>query len=835
MVPQHATLEAPARPEPTAAEERKTDRIEEDLTTSIRRHARYDLALPDGPRTSRELLEAIARAVRDRAVERWLETEVRYAAADAKRLYYLSMEFLVGRSLENNLQNLGLLADARQAVAELGGDLEAVLGVEHDAALGNGGLGRLAACFLDSLASLDMPGFGYGIHYEYGLFRQEIDNGRQREHPDNWLAYGSPWEIERPGEACVIPVYGSIEHTTDAAGNYNPLWLGWKVLVGVPYDFPIVGYGGKTVNWLRLFSARSSDEFDMEIFNEGDYLRAVEQKMENETISKVLYPSDAVASGRELRLLQEYFLVACAVRDLVRRFDRRADANPAELARFVAIQLNDTHPTLAVLELMRILIDEKQLSWEEAWPVVTATCGYTNHTLMPEALERWPVPLFERLLPRHLQLLYEINRRFLAEVAARFPGDDARLGRMSIIEEGEPKQARMAYLAIVGSHSVNGVAALHSELVKTSLVPDFHALWPEKFNNKTNGVTPRRWLLSANPRLARLLDEAVGTGWAADLDRLRKLEILADDPGFQDSFAKIKRQNKERLAKTIAETARVKVDPASLFDIQVKRIHEYKRQLLNALHIAHQYLALVEDGETPPVPKTYVFAGKAAPGYWEAKQIILLINALATTINRDPRARDWLRVAFVPDYRVSTAEIIIPAGEISEQISTAGTEASGTSNMKFAMNGALTLGTLDGANVEISEKVGLENAYIFGLTTDEVAAVKAGGYRPAAYYGNDPALKRVIDAVAGDRFSPGAPGTFSWVWSSLVDGGDPYLLLADFAAYREVQARAATDYRDGAAWWRKAILNVARSGHFSSDRTIREYADQIWGLSSVRP
>jgi len=808
--------------------------VQGDWAPTVLRHARVSLALPPGPLAASELLAATALAVRERAVERLLDTEERYVKADAKRLYYLSLEFLVGRSLENNLQNLGALEAAREALGEIGGDLETVLAAEHDAALGNGGLGRLAACFLDSLASLDMPGFGYGIHYEYGLFRQEIDNGCQREKPDNWLAYGSPWEIERPGEACQVPIYGHLEHEQDTEGNYTPLWLGWKVLIGVPYDFPIVGYGGRTVNALRLFAARASEDFDMEIFNDGDYLRAVQQKLESETVSKVLYPSDAVAAGRELRLVQEYFLVACAVRDMVRRFERRPHADFADFADQVAIQLNDTHPTLAVLELLRLLLDEKGMSWDDAWKIVCATCGYTNHTLMPEALERWPVPLLERVLPRHLQLLYEVNKRFLAVVAARWPGDTDRLRRMSIIEESEPKQARMAYLAIVGSHSVNGVAAMHSELVKTALVPDFHALWPEKFNNKTNGVTPRRWLLTANPGLAGLLDEAVGEGWAADLEKLRPLEALADDPGFQASFAAVKHKNKERLARLISASARVTVDPSSQFDIQVKRIHEYKRQLLNALHIAHQYLALVEDGVTPPVPKTYVFAGKAAPGYWAAKQIIWLINSLADVVNRDPLARDWLRVAFVPDYRVSLAEIIIPAGDLSEQISTAGTEASGTSNMKFAMNGALTIGTLDGANVEIREEIGPENIFIFGLTVEEIAAQKASGsYHPADYYQRDPALRRVLDALRGDRFSPGFPGRFDWIRRSLVEGGDTYFHLADFAAYRAAQEQAGREYRDPTLWRRKTILNVARTGKLSSDRTIREYADDIWNLRSI--
>jgi len=806
------------------------------LAFPILQHARYGLALPRGALTARELLTATALTIRDRAVEGLLDTEERYLEADAKRLYYLSMEFLLGRSLENNLQNLGLLAETRQVLAELGGDLEAVLAAEHDAALGNGGPGRLAACFLDSLASLDLPGFGYGVHYEYGLFRQEIEHGRQREQPDNWRAYGSPWEIERPAETCLVPLYGYIEHTVDAEGRYNPLWLGWKVLVGIPYDLPVIGYGGRTVNWLRLFAARSSQEFDMEIWNEGDYLRAVAQKLESEKISKVLYPADTVAGSRELRLLQEYFLVACAVRDMVRRFERRKAADFADFPQKVAIQLNDTHPSLAVLELMRILIDEKRLPWEDAWQIVAASCGYTHHTLMSEALERWPVALFETILPRHLQILYEVNHRFLAEVAAHWPGDVDRLRRMSIIEESDPRQARMAHLAIVASHSVNGVAATHSEQVKTALVPDFHELWPEKFNNKTNGVTPRRWLLTANPGLAALLDEAIGPGWAADLGRLRKLESLVDDTSFRAAFAAVKRGNKERLTRLIAETTRVEVDPGTLFDVQVSRIHEYKRQLLNVLHIAHQYLALCEDGELPPVPKTYVFAGKAAPGYWAAKQVILLIHSLAGVIRRDPRARGWLRVVFIPDYRVSLAEVIIPAGELSEQIATAGTEASGTGNMKLAMNGALTVGTLDGANAELRQEVGAENLFLFGLTGEEIGALRAnGGYRPAEIYANDPVLRRVLDTFDGERFSPGDRGRFDWVRRSLVSDGDPYFVLADFAAYRAVQERAGRAYLEPAAWWRAAILNVARTGRFSSDRTIREYAEEIWGLQSIAP
>jgi glycogen phosphorylase len=808
-----------------------TGLVPESLAEAIRYHVRYSLARRPGELSPREACRAVALATRDRAVEAMLETDARYDAANVKRVYYLSMEFLVGRSLENNLSNLGLLEEARAAIAGAGGDLEAVFAAEPDAALGNGGLGRLAACFLDSMATLGIPGQGYGINYEFGLFRQEIDNGNQREKPDHWLAFGTPWQIERPEEAVLVPCYGRIEHSQDLEDHYNPLWLDWKVLIGVPHDFPIVGYGGRTVNCLRLYSARSSQDFDMEIFNLGDYIRAVEQKIASETVSKVLYPSDAMASGRELRLLQEYFLVACALRDIVRDYLRR-NADIRQLASRVAIQLNDTHPALSVLELMRILVDEHAVAWDEAWEITRATCAYTNHTLMPEALEKWSVGLLERVLPRHLQLLYEINQRFLDEVRARFPGDDERARRVSLIQEGDEKQVRMAHLAIVGSHSVNGVAALHSELVKTTLVPDFHDLFPERFNNKTNGVTPRRWLLSANPPLSKLLRDTLGDAWIGDLDRLRELEPFAEDAGFREAFRAAKRANKERLARVIAETARVKADPDSLFDIQVKRIHEYKRQLLNALQIAHQYLCLAEDGQEPLVPKTYVFAGKAAPGYWAAKQIIRFITALADTVNRDPRTDDLLRVAFVPDYRVSLAEVIIPAGDLSEQISTAGTEASGTSNMKFAMNGALTIGTMDGANIEIREEVGADNVFIFGLRADEIAALQlSGGYRPTDVYERDPAVRRLLDAIDDGRFSGGDRAAFSWVRRSLVESGDRYFHLADFPSYCEAQAEASRLFREPEDWSRKAVRSVARMGRFSSDRSIREYAAGIWGVT----
>ncbi|MFN0085255.1 MAG: glycogen/starch/alpha-glucan phosphorylase, partial [Blastocatellia bacterium] len=802
----------------------------ESLKKTILRHARYALGKHRADLTRRDIFHAVGLAIRETLIDGMLATEDRYQQAGAKRLYYLSMEFLMGRSLGNNLFNLGLFDLCREAVEELGFDLEEVRQQECDAALGNGGLGRLAACFLDSLATLDLPGFGYGINYEYGLFKQEIDNGHQKERPDNWLEEGTPWQIERLEEAVLIPLYGRVEDALDRDGNYNPMWLEWQLLIGVPHDMPIAGYGGRTINYLRLYSARASREFDMRIFNEGDYLKAVEQKMSSETISKVLYPSDSLDAGRELRLIQEYFFVACAVRDIVRRYERRHenyDAFPSQ----VAIQLNDTHPALAVAELMRLLIDEKLLPWERAWEITRASLGYTNHTLLPEALERWPVDLFARVLPRHLQIIYEINRRFLEEAAERWPEDGARAQRMSVVEEGERKHLRMAHLAIIGSHSVNGVAALHSELVKSSLVPDFYALWPERFNNKTNGVTPRRWLLKANPRLAGLITDALGDGWITDLDRLRGLEAFTEDAGFRDAFHRVKRANKERLAQVVRETAMVRVDPDSLFDIQAKRIHEYKRQLLNVLHVIDEYLGIVEDGREPAAPRTVLFAGKAAPGYWAAKQLIKLVHNLGRVINDDPRVRGMLKVAFIPDYRVSLAERIIPAADLSEQISTAGKEASGTGNMKFAMNGALTIGTLDGANIEIREEVGEENIFIFGLTAEEITGLAArGDYRPWDYC-RDPRINRIVAALDSDLFCPREPGLFDWIARSLTNAHDEYFHLADLPSYLAAQEQAAREFSEPAIWAPKAILNVARMGKFSSDRTIAQYAEEIWGLN----
>jgi len=803
------------------------------IATDIQHHLRYTLGRRVESATPYEMFRALALAIRPRLVDGLISTADRYERHDAKRLYYLSMEFLIGQSLRNNLMNLGLLETCREAVALLGSDLDDLIGAEPDAALGNGGLGRLAACFLESLATLDMPAYGYGINYDYGLFKQEIDNGFQREEPDSWLNEESPWLVHRPDQSCLVPVYGRVEHGFDRHGRFNPMWMDWKVLIGVPHDMPVVGQGGDTINILRLYSARASQNFDIQIFNQGDYLRALEQKIESERVSKILYPSDTIASGRELRLVQEYFLVACAVRDMVRRhLEKHADIT--SLGGKVAVQMNDTHPALTVAELMRLLLDEKDLEWEHAWHITCETCAFTNHTLMGEALEKWSVDLIAHVLPRHLEIIYEINHRFLQKVSARFPGDERRVRDMSLILEGPNRQVRMAHLAIVGSHAVNGVAALHSELVKTQLVPDFYELWPGKFQNKTNGVTHRRWLAYANPTLAKLITSRIGDGWIRDFSQIRGIEAYAGDPAFQEELHASKQANKTQLAAVVRATTGVAIDPQSIFDVQVKRLHQYKRQLLNVMQIVHHYFRIVEDGESLPAPVTYLFAAKAAPGYYAAKMIIKLINSVGQVINRDPRARDQMRVVFVPDYRVSLAEKIIPAADVSEQISTAGTEASGTGNMKMAMNGALTVGTLDGANVEILEEVGRENIYIFGLTTEQVLSMRGTrSYDPGRYRREDPSFGRVMEAITGNLFCPDEPGLFRSIAEQLSSPDDPYLHFADFPSYIAAKKQIALDYTDRAAWNRKTILNIARMGKFSSDRTVAEYASEIWGIRSI--
>jgi starch phosphorylase len=810
---------------------RKLESTPSALQESIYQHVRYRLGKEWEGLSRNDLFQAVSLAIRDRLVDRMIDTEQRYREKDAKRLYYLSMEFLMGQSLENNLYNLGLLEPCREALHNLGVNLQDLCEYEPDAALGNGGLGRLAACFLDSLASLNMPGYGYGINYEYGLFQQEIQDGYQEEKPDHWMAEGTPWEIERANEACLIPVYGRVDHAMDDDGRYSPMWVDWKVIIGMPYDIPVAGFGGHTVNYLRLFTARSSGEFDMKIFNKGDYIHAVEQKISSETISKVLYPSDSIEAGRELRLLQEYFLVACALRDMLRNY-LKEEHDLYKLPDKAAIQLNDTHPALAVAELMRLLVDEHNMQWEQAWNITRSTIAYTNHTLMPEALEKWPSRLIAKVLPRHLQIIHEIHRRFMATAEQVWPNDPIALQNVAIIESDEQKHVRMAHLAIIGSHSVNGVSALHTELIKSHLVPEFYQLWPEKFNNKTNGVTPRRWLLKANPLLSSLITEKIGRHWVTDLSLLKRLEPLASDEGFQQEFMNIKRANKSRLAKVIQETTHYLVDINSLFDVQIKRMHEYKRQLLCLMHVIHEYLTIIEDRKDLIVPRTYIFAGKAAPGYWAAKQIIKLINNVAAVVNTDPRVGDQLRVVFIPDYRVSLAEKIIPAADLSEQVSTAGKEASGTGNMKFAMNGALTIGTLDGANIEIREEVGEDNIFIFGLKAHEIQAmVKADSYNPWEYY-QRPQVKRVIDTLNSSVFCAEEPGLFEWLYQQLTTQ-DPYFHLADFESYIATQEQVGHTFRDRATWARQAILNVARIGKFSSDRTISEYAQEIWDIESI--
>lgn len=799
------------------------------LNDSIQYHLRCSLCKDPLSHETRDLFLSTAFSLRDRMAERILQTERKYQEAKAKRVYYLSLEFLIGRLLGSSLHNLRMFDTCSDLLIDSDIDIDAVREQENDPGLGNGGLGRLAACYLDSMATLGIPGFGYGIHYEYGLFKQEIDNGYQREKPDNWLSDINPWEIKRTDEKCIIPIRGRIEHFQDRAGEYNPMWLDWKVIVGIPYDIPVVGYGGKTVNYLRLYGAGSSADFDIQIFNEGDYFRAVEQKVATETITKMLYPLDTIKSGRELRLVQEYFLVACALRNIIRTYLKENETFD-RFSEQVAIQMNDTHPSLAVAELMRLFVDEYALGWDHAWEITRETLAYTNHTILSEALEKWPVSLLEKVIPRHLQIIYEINHRFLETVEELHPGDTDLLRRVSLIEEGETKQVRMAHLALVGSHSVNGVSALHTEILKNHNFSDFHALWPDRFVNITNGITQRRWLLEANPRLARLITDTIGDAWIARLDRLRLLEPMAEDAAFQEAFHKIKIENKEILADLISRNVWVSVDPESLFDIHVKRIHEYKRQLLKVMEIVYEYLRIVRGEKTPTVAKTYIFAGKAAPGYWVAKQMIKLIHNVGQVVNQDRRIKDALKVVFLPDYRVSLAEKIIPAADLSEQISMAGREASGTGNMKFMLNGALTVGTLDGANVEMLEEVGEENIFIFGLRADEIAQMKAdNAYRPADYYHRFPEIRMVMDAFRDDLFcAPGERGHFQWIYHRVMNNEDPYFHLADFMQYIAVQERIEQEFRNTPVWTKKAILNVARSGKFSSDRAVSDYNQLIW-------
>ena len=794
------------------------------LTSTLARHA-------EGA-TAHDWWVATALAVRDTIHERMIATQAEHARLNARRLYYFSLEYLMGRLFGNNLLATGLMETAEAALGSLGQSLEKIRESELDMGLGNGGLGRLAACFLDSLATLDYHALGYGIYYEFGLFKQEFVNGHQIEHPDSWIRLGDPWEVVRPEYTQEVRLYGRVENIFDDRGNYVPRWVDTKTILGIPHDIPTAGYGTTTVNLLRLWASKATEDFDLTAFNSGGYVDAVREKAVGETVSKVLYPNDKTESGKELRLVQQYFFVACSLRDIIRRHFRTAGNGWDNFADKVAVQLNDTHPAIAVVELMRILVDEEALGWEAAWAVVTRTFAYTNHTLLPEALEQWSVALFERVLPRHLQLIFEINQRHLEAVEARWPGDHEKKRVCSLIGENGAKMVRMAHLSVVGSHAVNGVAALHTALLKKNLFPEFDALFPGRFQNKTNGITPRRWLLKSNPRLAALLTRTLRDDrWPRDLDRLRALEKFADDAKFQAAFMAVKRANKEDLAAIIRAECGLTVSPDALFDVQIKRLHEYKRQHLNLLHILALYRRLLQDPGLDIVPRVFVFGAKAAPGYEVAKNIIRAINTIGARINADERIGGKLKVVFLPNYRVSLAEKIIPAADLSEQISTAGKEASGTGNMKLALNGALTLGTLDGANVEIREEVGADNIFIFGLTVEEVEALRARGYRPHDLYQADEELRAVIDWLGSDYWTPGEHGAFAAVHGTLLNDGDPYLVLADFRSYCEAQARVDAAYRDPAKWARMAILNTARMGKFSSDRTIREYAREIWNLA----
>lgn len=795
-------------------------------------HLRCTLARDTTTATNHDWFMAVSYAIRDLLHHRFISTQGTHVNGKVRRCYYLSVEYLMGRLLRNNLSNAGLLETAQEALRELGHDPEDVFSEEPDMGLGNGGLGRLAACFLDSMATLELPSIGYGIHYEFGLFRQTFSNGYQVETADSWLMDGNPWHVPRASRRVEVPIYGNVQLTYDENGNFHPRWVNTQTLLAVPWDIPIVGYGAKTVNFLRLWEAKAPREFDFRKFNEGDYLEAIREKANSETVSKVLYPNDKSAVGRKLRLVQQIFFVSASLQDIIRRH-KTENGSLDTLPEKVAIQLNDTHPTIAIPELMRLLLDVENYTWDKAWDIVTKVFAYTNHTLLPEALERWSVPLFEEVLPRHLQIVYEINRRFLAEVEKKWPGDEAKKRELSIIEEGSPKQVRMATLAVITCHSTNGVAALHTELLKQTLFRDLYALYPERFNNKTNGVTPRRWLRGCNPGLSKLIDSKIGGSWTSNLDELRKLEQFADDKEFQKAYMDVKHANKVELARVIKSLCGIEVSPDALFDVQIKRLHEYKRQHLNLLNILTIYHRILNNPSYQVTPRVFVFGAKAAPGYELAKHIIHAINAVASKVNNDPRVEGKIKIAFLPDYRVSLAEKIIPAADLSEQISTAGKEASGTGNMKLALNGALTIGTLDGANVEIRDEVGDENIFIFGLTVEQVKELRAAGYHPWNYYNNDDELKAILGWLTSDYFTPDDPGSLTPVVRSLLEGGDPFLVLADYRSYVECQERVSKAFLNKEAWAKSAILNTARLGKFSSDRTISEYAREIWHLSPV--
>jgi len=810
-------------------QDRRVEMTSNGLREDYEWHMRYTLAKYGERATPRDQYTAFAYAVRDRIVERWMETQERYHKQNERRVYYLSLEFLMGRLLGNNVINLKIDRQCSEALKEHGINWNSLRDFETDAGLGNGGLGRLAACFLDSMSTLDLAGMGYGLRYDYGIFRQKIVDGQQVEEPDRWLKDGYPWELVRPEYAQTVQFGGRVECASEN-GTTRWRWIGSEIVQGIPYDVPVVGYKN-AVNTLRLWSAKATDEFDLADFNKGSYIEAVETKVLAENLTKVLYPNDNTTAGKELRLRQQYFFVCCSLADILRRFREENDSWSA-LPEKAFIHLNETHPALVIPELMRILVDQEGLKWDEAWDITCRTTGYTNHTVLPEALEKWPVSMMERLLPRHLQIIYEINGRFLGRISGMYPGDTERLARMSLIDETGGRYVRMANLAIIGSASVNGVAELHSRILRDSLFHDFYELMPDHFHNVTNGITPRRWLLKTNPTLSQLITEKIGENWITNLDELRKLEAFTDDDTFLDCLAKIKHSNKRALAKYVLSSQGVRLDPESIFDVQVKRLHEYKRQLLLALYIIVFYNRLLSDSTYDPVPRTFIFAAKSAPGYHMAKLIIRLIHGIANVVNSNPRTRGKLFVVFLPDYRVSLAEKIMPASEVSEQISLAGTEASGTGNMKFMMNGALTLGTFDGANVEINQEVGDDNMFLFGMRTEDVTKLRPS-YCSRDWYRNDPEIRTAIDMIRNNVFSLLSPGLFDDIVRSLLDYNDHYMLFADFRSYCEAQDKVDAAYRDKKRWNKMSLINIARSGRFSSDRAVAEYARDIWRVNPV--
>ncbi|MCD9119666.1 glycogen/starch/alpha-glucan phosphorylase [Cupriavidus sp. UGS-1] len=830
-MPQAARAQLTETMPPDSHEDTRTAMSGATIRRAFLDHVFYTQGKLPGLASPNDLYQALAHTVRDRLVQRWISTAETYLGQPSRTVAYLSAEFLLGPHLGNNLVNLGIFDEVKETMAELGLDLDTVLAQELEPGLGNGGLGRLAACFLDSLATMQIPALGYGIRYEYGIFHQSIIDGMQVESTDTWLRHGNPWEIQRSEWAVQVKLGGQTEHYTDDRGHYRVRWVPAKTVVGVPFDSPILGYRVNTVNTLRLWRAEATEAFDFGVFNRGDYLGAVSKKVTSENLTKVLYPNDETEQGKELRLEQQYFFVSCSLQDMLRLLD----AHGIPVTRFhekFAVQLNDTHPAIGIAELMRLLVDEHDVAWDEAWEITRRAFAYTNHTLLPEALEMWPLPLFQRTLPRHLEIIYEINARFLHEVRIRFFGDESQLSRLSLIDERGQRHVRMAHLACVGSHTINGVAELHSRLMREDVLKDFYAMWPEKFTSITNGVTPRRWLALSNPRLARLVCESIGDGWIGDLEKLRELEPYADDTGFRDRWQAARRENKEDLARLVRETTGVVVDPASMFDVMVKRIHEYKRQHLAVLHIVALYHRIKSDPNADIVPRTFLFAGKAAPGYHYAKLMIRLITSVGDVINRDPQVRDRLKVVFLPNFNVTYGQKIYPAADLSEQISLAGKEASGTGNMKFAMNGAITIGTMDGANIELRDAIGADHFFPFGLSASEVYALKAAGYRPAACYESHAELRAVIDLIAQGFFSRGDPSVFQPIFGGLLQH-DPYMLLADFASYLHCQQDVSTAFTDQTRWQRMSVLSCARSGRFSSDRAIREYCERIWRVEPV--